>query len=246
MKHESFTSGATGQYIESWQNDIPSTQPDYDSSNSWAVVQSQTQINRVNTDKISQDYLVKSSNDSHSWEQPNPYVTTEYGSEPLLAIKSSESGYWSPDQQADYNIPIDGSNLGTWGDVQKGEGGGRSLSRRLVDAAKGFLGNPETQDKAKQVVRDYGKVALSGAVENAGLYSNGHVRKRGVLKAIFMPKRAARKAVFGATGEVTRKARSDSEHLTMQAKEKLTEEGYRRAGPLGGFAMRGLIKLSPI
>ena len=72
------------------------------------------------------------------------------------------------------------------------------------------------------------------------------LRKRGVLKAIFMPKRTARKAAFGATGEVTSKARNDTAHLSRQAKEMLTEEGNRRAGPLGGLAMRGLIKLSPI
>ncbi|MBP7821057.1 hypothetical protein KA043_03050 [Candidatus Saccharibacteria bacterium] len=246
MKHESFIAGKNGQYIESWQNDIPTTQTDYDSSKSWGVGQSQTQINIFNADNISQDYWRKSSDGSRSWEQPNPYVNTEYGSEPLRSIESSESGYWSPDQQANYNIPIDGSSLGTWGDGEDGGGDGRSVSKRLVDATKGFLGNPETQDKAKQFIWDYGKVALSGAIENAGIYSDGRIRKSGVLKAIIMPKRAARKAVFGATGEVTRKARSDSEHLTMQAKEKLTEEGYRRAGPLGGFAMRGLIKLSPI
>ena len=209
----------------------------------WGVVSSNTEDTGNGWDNMDDWGAISTPQaETHNsgWDIPvSDYDTWDTASSVAEKTHEYDSGW-------DFGIPQDEANLGSWGSPDRGEGKGRTMAKRIIESIKGFIGNPETQDKAKQVARDYGKVALSGAVENAGLYSNGRVRKRGVLKAIFMPKRAARKAIFGATGEVSRKARSDSEHLTTQAKEKLTEEGYRRAGPLGGFAVRGLIKLSPI
>ena len=149
---------------------------------------------------------------------------------------------WGPNTYADYGTSGSGGDLGTEGDSESGKGNGRSMARRLLDFAKGFLGRPEVQEKAKQVAKDYGSVALAGAVENAGLYKDGKVRKTGVLKALFRPKKTARKALTGAGLAVGDKARKDSKDWRDTAVNKGKDLAYeearkRTAGLKGGRFM---------
>lgn len=149
---------------------------------------------------------------------------------------------WGPNTYSDYGISGGGEDLGTEGDSESGKGNGRSMARRLLDSAKGFLGRPEVQEKAKQVAKDYGSVALAGAVENAGLYKDGKVRKTGVLKALFRPKKTARKALTGAGLAVGDKARKDSKDWRDTAVNKGKDLAYeearkRTAGLKGGRFM---------
>ncbi len=171
---------------------------------------------------------------------------------------AEELSWESGDDSFDYSSAQNGLTEDPWAQFgkadnfvdtttpERGNGKIKNMARALIEAIKGKIGSPETQDMAKQVARDYGRVALMGALDSSGIAKDGRIRKRGVLKAIFMPKRTARQAAFGAASEVTKKAKSDTENVTSQAKEKLSREVYRRAGPLGSLAVSGLVKLSPI
>ena len=134
----------------------------------------------------------------------------------------------------EFSYPSDGSSLGEFGDGRTGQGNGRSVAKRIVDCVRGFLGNPEVQSKAKDIVSDYGEAAARGAGIIVDDEKNGgtRVKKRGVMLAIFRPKKTAAKAAVG----VGKKLNEDTEHLQRQAVHMAGEYAGRAMGSAEDYA----------
>ena len=130
-----------------------------------------------------------------------------------------------------------------WGYEQSPKKG---IARKLIDALKNKFSSPEAQEVAKQVVTDYGKVALMGALDSSGIMKDGRIRKRGVLKAIIMPKRKARQAAMGALSEVRGQFRSDTQTVRSNMETRLTQEAEKKYGKIGGIVVGRLVQYSPI
>lgn len=184
-----------------------------------------------------------------SWSTPTSAESADWGSDPWQTHADThvwgnqESDVGSLDQYEDPWGSNDFDNLVSY---ESGGGKLRKMAKAVIEAIKGKIGSPEAQDMAKQIAADYGRIALMGALDNTGITKDGRIRKRGVIKALFMPKRAARKAVMGAAGGLTEKARQDTEWYSGQVKDRLVDESTKRGGRIGGMAVRHLIRLSPI
>ena len=226
------------QQLDPWNNDDWGTSQAPDSQNVWADDGWGNSGEQSKADSSSESWGGGWGGEStgsswSSWEQQ----------ESQQPARPDSLSVWGDN---DWEHPVERSTenaYAEWGYEQSSKQG---IARKLIDALKNKFTSPEVQDAAKQVVSDYGKVALMGALDSSGIMKNGRIRKRGVLKAIFMPKRKARQAAMGAFSEVRGQFRSDTQAVRSNLETRLTQEAEKKYGKIGGIVVGRLVQYSPI